>query len=300
MTITQLRYFCEVAKTRHFTAAANNLFVAQSSLSYAIQELESEMGVPLFVRRPNRRIELTSYGEKLLPYAEGGLKMLEDGKNEVKSMQSPLYGNVKIGFFFSVASTVVPTLIQKFQSDYPESRIRFDTEVYHNWMDLKEVLLTRRCDMIISAGNLAGNCKSVQIAKHRIVLLVPKKHVLSMCEKVTLQQMEQEPLIVIDPNSNMDTAIKNMFRNEGMTPRFTYVSNWGAQQLAVATGAGLGLSMDVPVNEKLLTKVEIDNPMSVLPVYLTWEKNQKLSQSVTFVRDYFLRLSESFEEDIIF
>ena len=90
MTLTQLRYFCEVAKTRHFTAAANNLYVAQSSLSYAIRELEAELEAPLFIRRPNKRIDLTEFGHALLPYAEAGIKMLEDGKNEVVSMRSPM------------------------------------------------------------------------------------------------------------------------------------------------------------------------------------------------------------------
>lgn len=42
MTLLQLRYFREVAHTKHFTAAAENLHVAQPSLSYSIKELEKE------------------------------------------------------------------------------------------------------------------------------------------------------------------------------------------------------------------------------------------------------------------
>ena len=113
MTLTQLKYFCEVARMRHFTAAANNLYVAQSSLSYSIRELESELGVSLFIRRPNRKIDLTPYGKALLPYAEASLKMIEDGESEIISMKSSLYGKVKLEFFFSVAMTFAPVLISR-------------------------------------------------------------------------------------------------------------------------------------------------------------------------------------------
>lgn len=300
MTLTQLRNFCEVAKTRNFTAAANNLYVAQSSLSYAIKELEAELDAPLFIRRPNKQIDLTRFGEALLPYAQAGIKMLEDGKNEVISMRSSMQGNVKIGFFFSIVFTVIPYLIQSFKAEHPESQIEFATEVYHNWADLKELLLQGQCDLIISAGNITSECESVEIARHRIVLTVPKNHPLAARESVTLKEIEKEKLVAIDVNSNMDLTIKNMFKEEGITPHLTYVSDWTSQQLAVSAGNGLALSTDVPVDEKFLTKVKLDSPKSVMPLYLTWPCSRKLSRITKFVRDYFIELSKTFPEELIF
>lgn len=55
MTLQQIKYFLEVAKTQNFTVAAKNLFVAQSSLSYAIRELERELAIPLFVRHIKKK-----------------------------------------------------------------------------------------------------------------------------------------------------------------------------------------------------------------------------------------------------
>lgn len=300
MTLTQLKYFLEVAKTRHFTAAANNLYVAQSSLSYAIRELEAELDAPLFIRRPNKRIDLTQYGIALLPYAEAGIKMLEDGKNEIISMRNPMHGSVKIGFFFSIVFTAIPYLIQRFKEDYPDSQVDFQTEVYHNWADLREILLQGQCDFIISAGNITSGCESVQIAKHRIVVTVPKTHPFAQKEYVTVEELAEEKLIVIDVNSNMDMKIKEMFKEANCTPHLTYVSDWTSQQLAVSSGKGLALSTDVPVDENFLTKVKIDNEKSVMPLYLTWPTNRKSSQITTFIRDYFIQLSKTFPEELIF
>ena len=300
MTLTQLVYFCEVVKTKQFTAAANNLYVAQSSLSYAIRELETELDAPLFMRRPNKQITLTEYGQALLPYAEAGIKMLENGKNEVLSMRSPMKGNVKVGFFFSIAFTIIPYLTQHFSEDYPDTQIDLETEVYHNWADLRNILLKGQCDLVISAGNIMGDCKSVEIAKHRIVLIVPMNHLFARKGEVSLKELEQENLISIDANSNMDTTIKEMFREEGIIPHMTYVSDWTSQQLAVLAGKGFALSMDVPIEEKYLAKVELSSLKSVMPLYLTWPCNRRLSQTTIFVRDYFLSLSKTFAEEIIF
>lgn len=300
MTLSQLKYFCEVAKTRHFTAAANNLFVAQSSLSYAIRELETELEAPLFMRRPNKQIDLTEFGRALLPYAEAGIKTLEDGKNEIVSMRNPMRGSVKIGFFFSIAFTIVPYLVQQFARDYSDSQIEMETEVYHNWWDLKDTLLKGQCDLVISAGNIVSGCQSVPIARHRIVLTVPRNHPLAERESVTLKELEQENLLAIDVNSNMDMVIREMFREAGIIPHLTYVSDWTSQQLAVLAGHGLALSTDVPVDEKFLVKIKLDSAKSVMPLYLTWPCNRKLSQVTMFVKNYLLEITQSFPEELIF
>ncbi len=74
MTLQQIIYFIEIAHTQHFTQAAQNLFVSQSALSYSIQALERELGVPLFIRRKSeRKVEMTAYGKKFLPYCEMAL-----------------------------------------------------------------------------------------------------------------------------------------------------------------------------------------------------------------------------------
>ena len=79
MTLLQLQYFREVARTKHFTAAAENLHVAQPSLSYSIKELENSLGVPLFSRSASKKIDLTVYGSVFLKYVEQALDALDEG-----------------------------------------------------------------------------------------------------------------------------------------------------------------------------------------------------------------------------
>ncbi len=301
MTLMQLKYFCEVTKTRHFTAAANNLYVAQSSLSHAIHELESELGVPLFIRCTNKSIALSNYGQAFLPFVESALKSLDEGKNEIESLKSPLHGNVKIAFFFSVALTTVPFLIRQFRTDNPDNHIKFDYEVNHNWTDLRDLLLRGRCDLVISCNKLSSNIESRQFASQKIVLIVPRSHPLAAKRSVTIQEVQNETIIAIDPSSNLDMAIKSMFTNEQITPSLSYVTDWTSSQLHIAAGDGVGFSSDVSVDNRYLVKLPIDHPDAVMPLYLSWPSNRKLSHATTFYRDYLLELaSRKGSQNLIF
>ena len=76
-SIKQLRYLCAVAEHRHFSKAAAACHVTQSTLSAAIQELESQLGVKIFERN-KKTVLLTSLGEKLLVQARIVLGDVED------------------------------------------------------------------------------------------------------------------------------------------------------------------------------------------------------------------------------
>lgn len=64
MELAQIRYFLEVARTKHMTNSARNLHITQPALTQAIHRLENDLGVPLFVPK-GRNIMLTEYGKYL-------------------------------------------------------------------------------------------------------------------------------------------------------------------------------------------------------------------------------------------
>ena len=68
MTLQQLKYAVTVAECGTISAAAEKLFISQPSLTTAIRELESEMGVTIF-SRTNRGVIVSREGEEFLGYA---------------------------------------------------------------------------------------------------------------------------------------------------------------------------------------------------------------------------------------
>jgi LysR family transcriptional activator of glutamate synthase operon len=74
MTVTQLRYFIDLAEMQNFTRVAEKHFVAQSVVSYQIQGLEKELDTPL-LERTTRKVYLTVAGRtfysEIRPLVEG-------------------------------------------------------------------------------------------------------------------------------------------------------------------------------------------------------------------------------------
>lgn len=83
MTLVQLRYLIQVAESGSISAAAEKLFIAQPSLSKAVSELESEMGITIFARS-SRGVELTEEGTRFLAYARQVVEQADMLEQEYK------------------------------------------------------------------------------------------------------------------------------------------------------------------------------------------------------------------------
>src|SRR5918992_5016570 len=96
METRQLRYFVTVARTRHFGQAAERLHMAQSPLSQAIRQLESQVGATLF-NRTTRRVDLTPAGESFLRDAQRILASVETAKERVQRIGDGHSGLLRVG-----------------------------------------------------------------------------------------------------------------------------------------------------------------------------------------------------------
>ncbi|MCG0240045.1 MAG: LysR family transcriptional regulator [Firmicutes bacterium] len=109
MDLQDLIVFQRVAREGSISRAAASLRFAQPSVSARIRRLEAELGQPLF-RRTRRGVELTPAGERLLPYAERCLGLLEEARAAVRGGQEGL--RLRLGAPPAVAEAFFPRLIR--------------------------------------------------------------------------------------------------------------------------------------------------------------------------------------------
>ena len=128
METRQLRYFVAVAETRHFGRAAEALRIAQSPLSQAIRQLESQLGAPLF-ERTTRRVDLTAAGEALLPEAVRILASLDAARDQVGRVAAGALGRLRVGATGLATYRHVPELVRRL--DRRAARPRADVHHRH-------------------------------------------------------------------------------------------------------------------------------------------------------------------------
>ena len=107
-----------------FSEAALDLGVAQSSLSYAVAELERELGVKL-LQRGRFGAEPTETGLKIAAHARGVVKLTEVIRQEADLFKGEIKGALTVATFRSAAGKIIPKAITLLRRDYPELSVRF-------------------------------------------------------------------------------------------------------------------------------------------------------------------------------
>src|SRR5690625_3588151 len=134
LELRQIKYFIEVAKREHVTAAANALHVAQSAVSRQIFNLESELGVDLFIRE-GRSVKLTAIGKVFLEHMEHAIHVIDDARQVIKEYTDPERGTIHLGFLSSLANYIMPVAISAFLKKYPTVKFELKQGTYSELQD---------------------------------------------------------------------------------------------------------------------------------------------------------------------
>lgn len=296
MTLIQLKYFCEIAETHNFTAAAENLHVAQSSVSVAIRDLEAELGAPLFTRQNKKRVELSAFGEFFLPYVTESMAVLDKGVADLKALSNPLSDRVRLGTYVSLAYFLVPYFLKDI-SDV----INIDLNVNYAVTDMPAKLLRGDYDITITNNvDDPSNCCYRKIAIQKINILVPSSDPLSGRSELTVKDLADKTIFCVSQNSINDEYIHRLFAAQGQTPKMEYYSDWSAMIANVAMGKGVAVATCGVVDDQRMEYIDIADDNAKIDIYLSWPKNRKLAGSAKFVVDHILKTVEAANHELVF
>ncbi|CUZ50612.1 LysR family transcriptional regulator [Serratia marcescens] len=123
MTLRQIRHFIAVAETGSISAGAQAVFVSQSSLTLAIQQLETEIGVRLFDRHA-KGMTLTHQGHQFLRQSYLILATVDNAKRSLQIGTESLTGKLTVGVTSLVAGYFLVELLTRFKSAYPNVTVQ--------------------------------------------------------------------------------------------------------------------------------------------------------------------------------
>ena len=239
MQLHQLEYFVAVARQLHFTRAAEELHVAQPSVSQQIRKLETELGVRLF-HRMKRRVALTPAGETLLPRARQVLSDIEEARAEVQDLAGLSRGRLAVGAPPSVSTTLLPRAMAAFHAEYPGVTLSLreagsgDLIRYleQGELDLAVVIMPARHPAL----------HTTPLLDEELVLAVPPDHHLADRDSVDIAELRETPFVMFGEGYDLRVTTLAACRRAGFEPRVA-VDGGEMDSILRLVAAGLGVTI---------------------------------------------------------
>ena len=282
-TLRQLQYFVAVAEQGSVTRAAHTLSISQSSVTEALKELETDLGVALFERHP-RGLSITHNGHQFLRHATRILATVSDARSSFKAERNVKGGRLAIGVTSLVAGYVLSDLLARYRRACPEVEV---TATEDNGAYLEHLLIGGELDvavMVISnlRDRMALQAEILETSPYRLWL--PLGHPLVSADFVTVADVAREPLIMLTVDEIEENTGK-LLTALGARPQVAFrTRSVEAVRSLVATGAGIALLPDLVYRPWSLEGDRIESrdvsaSLPVVQVGMVWRKGSSLPQT---------------------
>ncbi len=243
MELRHLRYFVAVAEALSFTKAAENLHLAQPSLTRQIKDLEAEIEVRL-VDRSGKRISLTQEGESFLLDARRLLAECAQSVQAVQRLSRGESGQLNIGYVANIYHDLLPATLGAFRKAYPRTALNlFDMTPAEQYraLDEHQIDLGFVC---FRAGSTGRDLQWARIGRDNMMVAVSAGNPLAKKAKIDLKDLE--PMFFVGmsaktyPGSN--EWLIDACREIGFTPRILQDADREPAVISfVAAGLGVAL-----------------------------------------------------------
>lgn len=291
MELRHLRYFVTVAEELNFGRAATRLNMSQPPLSQQIQQLEADMGVPLFYRT-NRKVELTDAGKVFLEKAYKILREVEKARDHTRKAYLGEYGKLAIGFTGSTLYDLIP-LLKSYRAKYPlVDVLLYQKGTVDQLLDLHE---ERIHIGLICTPIERNNLNIAVIRRQQFVAVLPTTHPLAAENRpIDIEELADETFIM--PPREVGSAyydtIMDIFHKVGFIPKVTTAHVSISVAPLVSTGLGITLVphslQNLPVNGVVYK--ELTNTTSMIETAVAWRQNDRspvVDMFLSLVGDYY-------------
>ncbi|MEM7129794.1 MAG: LysR family transcriptional regulator [Chloroflexota bacterium] len=252
MNLNQLRGFWETASERSMSRAADKLFLTQPALSLQIKALEEELGQTLFERQ-GRQLLLTDSGRFLQERAKEILDLVERTQQEVATYQNLERGRITIGTNDTNCLYLLPSLLSTFREAFPGIELSLTNRK------------TSEVAALVISGEVDFGIGTLPIPEPRIttetlcwredVAICSYSHPLVTNQQVTLGDLAEYTLLMLEQGSSSRGALERMMAERGVIPKMTMdLGSIEVIKRFVEINLGIGIVPGIAVADEVKAK----------------------------------------------
>ncbi len=214
--MNQYYAFIKIIETGSFTKAAKELGYTQSAISQMVHSLEEELSTTLILRS-RKGVNLTPDGEEFLPYIKNVYNSYRELIEKSKEMKDLQGGIIRIGTFSSISSSWLPELIKNFKEIYPSVKFELQQGEYTS---ITQLIKEGSVDFGFVNPDAVDNLPTISLKQDQMLAVLPYNHQLASHEKVTLEELSNEPFILLD-EGQLSVPLK-FFKENNLQPNIHY------------------------------------------------------------------------------
>jgi len=297
MEIEDLRRLLTLAGHQRLTDAAAALRMNQPTLSRLLARIEAEVGTRLF-ERDARGVHPNPHGDVVLAAARDIVERYDQLRDDVADLLDPDAGTVRLAFLDSMATSLVPRILQDFRRQAPRVRVVLRQEPGHEILrdlasGVAEVALVP--ERALTSPGPRGPHGWLPLQRQRLVLAVPAGHRLAARRRVRLDELADEDFVVVPRGFGYRSQFDELVAAAGFVPRVAFESG-DLATIEGLVGAGLGVAL-VPedlAGTSQTVGVALTSDDAERVIGLTWRTDRTLAPpAARFVE--FLRLAGPFD-----
>ena len=285
VTLQQLKYFRELAKTKHVTQTAEKLYISQTTLSSTINNLENQLGVKLF-DRVGRSILLNESGKKYLKYVEIALEALETGESVIREEKEGKDRSISVA---TNNSRIWEKTLHDFLMKHPSCKINQNGADRSLWHDM---LINQDVDFVLTGSTdipLVGlECQIVQ--EDPLYLCVPPNHWLAGRDSASLREVKDEPFINLPKSDAFRSFCDGLFQQAGVEYKAALECDYTLRGSLIRSGFGIAITTRAGQKSNIFGSdvvfVPISDSFARRSFALFWNPRRKLGYAAEKFRDY--------------
>ncbi|WP_367081122.1 cidABC operon transcriptional activator CidR [Staphylococcus capitis] len=277
MEIKQIKYFVEVVRQGGMTQASEHLYIAQSTISKAIKNIENEYDITLF-DRSQKQIKLTDIGQTFYDNSLEFLALFEKLSLEMNDVVNVQKGHIKIGLSPMMNVQMFTNALNQFHKLYPNVTY----EVIEGGGKIVENL-TANDDVDIGITTLPVDHSlfhSVSLYNEELLLAVSNDHHLSDMEKVGLAELKNEEFVLFHDDYYLKDQIIENCKRIGFYPK-TVANISQISFIANMIQQGIGISIVPESLVRLMgdnvTSIQLENVELSWHLGAIWRKDAYLN-----------------------